>query len=143
MSTTVTDRHGDTTTVTPYDFRTQEPGIELLSDDKDMFFNVPEAVQLADAIYDAAGVKRSDGVRASDITPNEALIRVAAAHDLYVTFSYSKSDTSPIEFRRLKPESIKASNDGNVLFTGHDPFRDDSIRSFRVDRIKGFIKVSA
>lgn len=73
---------------------------------------------------------------------NESLIRLAAEHGLEVRFGYSKSDGSPIETRALIPERVFTTRNGEaVLVIGHDPYRDDDYRTFRLDRIKGRVSV--
>jgi predicted DNA-binding transcriptional regulator YafY len=76
------------------------------------------------------------GVKASTITLNEALLRLAILHDLEVEFRYAKGSGSVIETRHLKPAKIENSRDGYLRFVGVDPDR-EAPRGFRVDRIKG------
>jgi predicted DNA-binding transcriptional regulator YafY len=79
-------------------------------------------------------------VFAGYITLNEALLRIAAIHGVEVEFSYAKGEGSIIERRRLIPENIQVSGEGNVSFVGQDPDRDD-VRQFRLDRIKGQVSL--
>lgn len=74
--------------------------------------------------------------RASDISFNEAILRVAAVHARKVRFRYSKSPTAPIEDREFVPEGVYETRDGNVVIVGQDDDR-EGIRSYRLDRIKG------
>lgn len=76
-----------------------------------------------------------DAVLASSVSYNEALLRLAAAHDRTVEFSYSKGDGRVIERRRLQPESVREVK-GHMTFTGFDPDRND-VRAYRLDRISG------
>lgn len=95
------------------------------------------------SIADAVGVpKPSVGVKASAVSFNEGLMRLAAVHERTVQFRYAKGkDGSIIETRRLKPSEVKEVN-GNMIFLGHDPDRDD-VRAYRLDRIKGDITIHA
>lgn len=74
--------------------------------------------------------------RASEISFNEAILRVAAVHGRKVHFRYAKTHTAPIEEREFVPEGVYESRDGNVVIVGQDDDR-DGIRSYRLDRIKG------
>jgi predicted DNA-binding transcriptional regulator YafY len=80
-------------------------------------------------------------VKASEVSLNEALIRVAAAHNVAVTFKYSKSETSPIEYRTFVPRAVRNMGD-HVTFVGEDNDR-HGVRSFRSDRIKDTVQVIA
>ncbi len=73
---------------------------------------------------------------------NLTALQAAKELGLSVTFRYSKSDTSPIETRSLaEVESfVETSKEHTVVF-GYDEDRED-VRSFRVDRIKGFVTVT-
>lgn len=77
-------------------------------------------------------------VKASQISFNEGILRLAQIHDRTVEFRYEKSATKPIEARSLKPESILYGPDG-MSFVGYDPDR-EAVRSFRVDRIRGDVR---
>ena len=44
-------------------------------------------------------------------------------------------------YRRVDVESVWLSKDGNWLMTGRDHDRDGEYRSFRIDRIKGKIRL--
>lgn len=95
-----------------------------------------KALPIADAIYEAAGTKPPAGaVLASSISFNEAILRVAAAHNRPVTFRYAKGKGGIIESRTLVPGTLKDLGD-HKTFTGWDPDR-DAVRAFRLDRIKG------
>lgn len=80
-------------------------------------------------------------VKASDITFNEGLLRLAAVHNKTVTFSYAKGDGKIIESRRLMPARVDKNKQGALTFTGFDPDRDD-VRAYRVDRMRGEVKVA-
>lgn len=102
-----------------------------------------EIADVARALASVAGTNAANGdavVLASSVPFNEGLMRLAAAHDRTVTFSYAKGDGSVIEQRRLKPESVQTVGD-HVTFIGYDPDRDD-VRAYRVDRIKGEVSVA-
>ena len=104
-----------------------------------------EALDVADAIYAAADEilpqrkPHPDAVLASSVSYNEAVLRLAAAHDRTVEFSYSKGDGSVIERRRLQPESLREVK-GHLTFTGFDPDRQD-VRAYRLDRISGEVRL--
>jgi predicted DNA-binding transcriptional regulator YafY len=100
-----------------------------------------EAVMLADALYDAAGqTSNTDLVKASDLSVNDALIRIAALHGLRVSFRYAKGDSSPVETRQFVPASLKVYPD-HTTFVGKDSDRSLAFRSFRTDRIKGTVAI--
>lgn len=80
-------------------------------------------------------------VKASQISFNEGLMRLAKIHQRTVEFRYEKSPGAPIETRRLKPETIRETSRG-MSFVGFDPDRVET-RSFRVDRIRGDVLVVA
>lgn len=103
---------------------------------------VEEALQLADALYEAAGRKApSQLVKASELGANDALIRIAELHGLKVRFRYAKSDHDPVETRTFVPKSLKVMED-HTTFIGVDEDR-GGFRSFRTDRIKGIVEVVA
>jgi predicted DNA-binding transcriptional regulator YafY len=85
-------------------------------------------------------------VKASQISFNEAILRVATVHEREVEFRYEKGEKQPIETRRFTPEGIKEGAKGNLSpsaamsFIGHDPDR-GALRTFRVDRIKGDVRI--
>lgn len=79
-------------------------------------------------------------VRASEVSFNEGLMRLAAVHGKTVTFRYAKGGGAVIETRVLKPENVQQVGD-HVTFTGYDPDRDEP-RAYRVDRIKGEVSVA-
>lgn len=79
-------------------------------------------------------------VKASTLSFNEAVLRLAVIHGKRVQFHYEKAANKPIEHRQLEPKSITVpSGGGRVTFVGYDPLR-DATRSFRVDRIKGEVE---
>lgn len=102
-------------------------------------FPPDEAVKVADAIYEAAGSTPSTGVKASDISLNEGLLRLAATHNVPATFRYVKSPSAPVEHRSFIPAKVQSKGD-HVTFTGYDEDR-DAIRAFRSDRIKGKVSL--
>ncbi len=83
-------------------------------------------------------------VRASDISYNEGLMRLAMTHGRVVAFRYAKATGAVIESRALKPNDVNVIDAGkateHVTFTGYDPDR-DSVRHYRLDRIKGDVTV--
>lgn len=99
--------------------------------------------QVRDYLSEWLGDKPSPAdpvVRASSVSFNEGLLRLAAVNEKTVEFSYAKGDGSVIERRRLRPEKVEESKDGSVRFVGYDPDRDEP-RAYRVDRIKGQIRI--
>lgn len=80
-------------------------------------------------------------VRASDISFNEGIIRLAAVHEKTVEFRYIKGFDAPIETRRFVPSQVGGSGE-NLRFLGYDEDR-EALRSFRLDRIKGTVAVVA
>ena len=80
-------------------------------------------------------------VRASDVSFNEGVLRLAAVHGRKVEFRYAKSDTAPIEHRSFIPEHVNTTREGNVVVLGPDDDRDGAIRSYRIDRIKGEVSI--
>lgn len=85
-------------------------------------------------------------VRASDITFNEGLLRIAAVHNKRVEFRYSKGDGKVIELRALEPEQVRVIKAGkpdeHVTVTGFDPDR-QQVRHYRLDRIMGDVRIAA
>jgi predicted DNA-binding transcriptional regulator YafY len=79
-------------------------------------------------------------VRASEVSFNEGLMRLAAVHGKTVTFRYAKGDGAVIETRSLKPETVTEVK-GHMTFTGYDPDRDEP-RAYRIDRMKGEVRVA-
>ncbi len=79
-------------------------------------------------------------IKASQIGFNEGILRLALIHDREVEFRYEKDASKPIETRRFKPESVNQAKDGDHSFAGYDSDR-GALRQFRVDRIKGDVKV--
>jgi predicted DNA-binding transcriptional regulator YafY len=85
----------------------------------------------------------TDIIRASEVSFNEGLLRLAAVHRKPVTFRYAKGRGDVIEQRSLIPSDVKNVTDKGVVhatFTGYDPDRED-VRAYRVDRIKGQVSV--
>lgn len=97
------------------------------------------AVEAAEAILAYAGKPRTDAVLASDVSFNEALLRLAAIHERTVEFRYAKGNGANIETRQLVPQDVRQVGD-HLTFTGYDPDRDD-VRAYRVDRMKGEVTV--
>lgn len=88
--------------------------------------------------FDAASYE-ARVARASGMTLNEALLRLAIIHDLEAEFRYAKGEGSVIETRHLKPAQIYG--EGNDRrFVGYDPDR-EAPRGFRLDRIKGRVEL--
>lgn len=79
-------------------------------------------------------------VKAKDISFNEAIVRIAAIHQRVVEFRYLKGMDSPIEVRRFTPTRVYTSADGKVLILGPDEDREE-VRQYRLDRIRGDVKV--
>lgn len=79
--------------------------------------------------------------RASAISFNEGLLRLAALHGRHVEFRYVKSDKAPVETRCFVPHSVAVSNNGDVVVLGDDEDR-GALRGFRLDRIKGDVRVA-
>lgn len=79
-------------------------------------------------------------VKASDITFNEGILRLAAVHKRVVQFRYAKSPDSPVEIREFTPTRVYTSSDDNVLISGPDEDR-GGVRQYRLDRIKGDVKI--
>lgn len=108
------------------------------------YFDRDAVREIRDALNEALAeddLTPSGAIRASDISLNEALIRVAAVNGVHVTFRYAKSNTSPIEVRTFVPQSVRNVGD-HVTFVGQDEDR-VALRSFRSDRIKGTVQVVA
>lgn len=85
-------------------------------------------------------------VRASNITYNEGLLRLAVIHNKTVEFRYAKGDGKIIELRALQPSAVavvKAGKpDEHITFTGFDPDR-QAVRHYRLDRMKGDARIVA
>lgn len=81
-------------------------------------------------------------VRASDVSFNEGVLRLAAVHGRRVEFRYSKHDDAPIEARSFVPESVNRTREGNVVIIGPDEDRNGEYRSYRLDRIKGEVGIA-
>lgn len=84
-------------------------------------------------------MSNENAVRASEVSFNEGVLRLAAVHEKVVTFRYAKGDGAVIEQRSLQPESVTLTSKGETSFVGFDPDR-DAPRSYRVDRIKGEVR---
>jgi hypothetical protein len=79
-------------------------------------------------------------IKASEVSFNEGVLRLAAVHERAVEFRYAKGDEKIIETRSFVPTSVATSAKGAVYFTGPDPDRDGEHRAYRVDRIKGDVE---
>jgi predicted DNA-binding transcriptional regulator YafY len=79
-------------------------------------------------------------VKASQISFNEAILRVATIHNREVEFRYEKSAKAPIETRRFTPVQVTETLDKHMTFNGFDSDR-EALRTFRVDRIKGDVRI--
>lgn len=131
-----TDLYGDDVNVGRY-----AGVVDLEIDERDgdvasAAFQPDGAIAVGEALIEAAGGSippKDDGsiVRAADVSWNEALLRVAKAHNRPVQFKYAKGAGAIIEPRKLIPQSF---SDGVV--TGYDPDR-GGIRAYRLDRIRG------
>lgn len=143
QSITVQDTVGDNFTVEP----DGSGGINIVSND----FGTQATVQFGSGQKDAVrtvrdklsewlGDNAAPVVRASAVSFNEGVLRLAAVNSKTVEFSYAKGDGSVIERRRLQPEKVEEAKDGSVRFVGFDPDRDEP-RAYRVDRIKGEIRI--
>lgn len=141
MHTTFTDKYKDTLVVSSDpDFYDAEGSVTLEaregSEQSDLVFDSKTAVEVAHAIFKAAGqeVKPvAEFTPASRVSFNEALLRIAAIHKRTVTFRYAKDKGDYIESRTLNPERVE---DDGLSVIGHDPDRSD-VRRYRLDRIKG------
>lgn len=111
-------------------------------EDNEWCFDLKTTEQIADALYELAGAgapSKGGTVRASAISFNEGILRVAAVHGKTVTFRYVKENSTVIETRSITPEKVEYI-DGNVVVTGVDPDRED-YRAYRLDRITGEVKI--
>lgn len=135
---TFSDVYGDKIVLyEPPDGEEPDAAIGIDSDENAYVLDKDTAIEFATAILDEVGAEigAATGARASEVSLNEALIRVAAIHKIPVTFRYVKSTTAPVEARRFVPKEVRTLAD-HVTFVGYDEDR-DAFRSFRSDRIKG------
>jgi hypothetical protein len=79
-------------------------------------------------------------VLASTVSFNEGVLRLAAVHHRTVEFRYAKGDGKVIETRSFVPGVVSNGAHNEPLFTGYDPDR-DATRAYRVDRIKGDVRI--
>lgn len=86
-------------------------------------------------------MQQADIVRASDVSFNEGALRLAAVHHRVAEFRYAKTKSSPIETRRFIPESVAQTSKGDIVIIGPDEDREHEFRSYRLDRIKGDVKI--
>jgi predicted DNA-binding transcriptional regulator YafY len=77
--------------------------------------------------------------KASDVSFNEGVLRLAAVHSRRVEFRYVRAVGAPPESRVLIPEGISESVSGKTLVVGTDTDRND-YRAYRLDRIKGDVE---
>lgn len=128
--------------------------IEVLRyDSGEVYLTVNDSGRACQASLDGEGARKlavalvgdapgdANLIRASQVSFNEGLMRLAAVHDKVVTFRYAKGDGSIIEARRLLPESVFRNKDGDLLFGGQDPDRGE-YRAYRIDRIRGEVSVA-
>lgn len=136
----ITEAHGETVFIcAPNGGHGLELELKDIDDDvSSVSLSNDEAVEVADALYELAS-RKSDLIRASELSVNDALIRVAALHGLAVRFNYSKTATSPIETRCFVPSSLAVYED-HTTFSGHDADR-GMFRAFRTDRVKGTVAI--
>lgn len=141
---TITDLDGDAIQLSSAQRQGCEGGAYINIDDRDGEFggavvlNKEQALKAAQVLIENAGgnvVPLDSLKRASDLSFNEAVLRVACAHKRTVTFRYAKDKGEFIEARRLNPEKIVGEND-TLAVVGTDPDRGGP-RRFRLDRIKG------
>ena len=89
-------------------------------------------------------MKSAGSARASEISYNEGIMRLAAVHSRTVEFRYSKGSGNVIETRQLEPNAVNVVNAGkddeHITFSGFDPDRNQP-RHYRMDRIKGDVKI--
>lgn len=118
-------------------------GVELFSENETstFLFDRETARDLAQGILETIGESDGRPVSAKELSFNEGAMRLAAIHGKTVEFRYVKGDSRIIESRRLVPSSVKGSGE-HLRFTGYDPDRDET-RAFRLDRIKGDVRVLA
>ena len=75
--------------------------------------------------------------KASEVTFNEGILRLAAVHGRLVEFRYAKLPDAPIESRSFVPEKVFLTEGGYHTVVGPDPDREGEYRMYRIDRIKG------
>ncbi len=110
--------------------------------------DINDYVWITDAAVDALAAHKAErygeprpATRASEVSFDEGVLRLAAVHGRTVTFRYAKGGGSMIETRTLTPESVFTNKRGDLLVGGQDPDRDE-YRAYRVDRIKGSVSVA-
>lgn len=111
----------------------------LEADGADIYLAEDDAKGIAEAILTNLGSNPPALVRASDVSFNEGLLRLAATHQRTVEFRYAKGSGTVIETRSLVPQDVREVGD-HLTFIGHDPDRDD-VRAYRVDRMKGEVTI--
>jgi predicted DNA-binding transcriptional regulator YafY len=104
------------------------------------WLNAEDVQPFLEAIAKAVATIAPRVVCASEVSLNEGLLRLAAAHEREVEFGYAKGDGAVIERRRLVPYEVKQVGD-HLTFVGYDPDRDEP-RAYRVDRMKGEAKIT-
>jgi hypothetical protein len=98
---------------------------------------VDEVVGALLATTNRKAVSAESLVQASEVSFNEAMLRLASIHKRPVRFRYAKGDGEFIESRVLNPEALVGTGD-DLAVIGHDPDdRAGNTRSFWLDRIKG------
>jgi hypothetical protein len=78
--------------------------------------------------------------KASEVSFNEGVLRLAAVHKRAVQFRYAKLPTAPIEMRSFVPDRLFTTEAGYQTVVGPDPDRDGEFRMYRLDRIKGEVQ---
>ena len=104
-------------------------------------FSRDSARTLRDLLSQWLGDPEPSRIRASEVSFNEGILRLAAVHEQRVSFRYAKGDGAHIEQRTLVPETLFKANDGSLLVAGQDPDRNE-YRAYRVDRIKGEVSAA-
>lgn len=139
----LTDAYSDTLSATIGDNGSLYIDSNEDEDETQLAFHAAQADDvrgLRDLLSRWLGDSESGVVRASDVSFNEGILRVAAVNGKTVAFRYAKGGGSVIELRVLKPAEVKTAK-GHQIVVGFDPDRDEP-RSYRLDRIKGEVSVA-
>jgi predicted DNA-binding transcriptional regulator YafY len=96
-----------------------------------------EVLTIAGALLAAVDGEQKTTVKSGDY--NESVLALAIAHDREVEFGYAKGDGALLERRSLIPAEVKQVK-GHQIVIGFDPDR-ESVRAYRLDRVKGEIRV--
>jgi len=143
--------HGDTEWGGSVYFEGSEGGAEV-----DLSFDTIKAIEIADFIYANVGQTPPPATpTAADTTEafaelpadprekwNVAAVLTAQECGLPIKFRYAATDSAPIQERTVQSPTLLRSAKGDLFVNGTDPDRDDD-RSFRLDRMKGFVSVAA